>query len=174
MCGKGGMHGRGTSLGCVHGIGAVHGCACPPPTTAARYYEIRSMSGRYASYWNVFLFYFNFCLYCRGAHDHYVGLDSSWFSFHCQSFYESLSESHTGKFHMLNCTLNQLIKILVRQNLLLQRARSSVPKSLTAIIPMLKCSVTTNIRLLRAISFRRLCIFLPIVMVHSHCSTLRP
>ena len=35
-CVAGGMHGRG---------GGVHG----------RYYEIRSMSGRYASYWNAFL-----------------------------------------------------------------------------------------------------------------------
>ena len=59
---------------------------------------IRSTSGRYASNWNAFLFYLNFRLYCRGTHDHYVGLDSSWFSFHRQSFYESLSESQTGKF----------------------------------------------------------------------------
>ena len=37
---KGGVHGRGA---CV--VGGMHG----------RYYEIRSMSGRYASYWNAFL-----------------------------------------------------------------------------------------------------------------------
>ena len=44
------MHGRGV---CVVG-GACdvwQGHACPPP----RYYEIRSMSGQYASYWNAFL-----------------------------------------------------------------------------------------------------------------------
>ena len=40
---------------CVTGGHAWRGgvChACPP----GRYYEIRSMSGRYASYWNAFLF----------------------------------------------------------------------------------------------------------------------
>ena len=30
----------------------------PPGTPPGRYYEIRSMSGRYASYWNAFLFIF--------------------------------------------------------------------------------------------------------------------
>ena len=58
MAGGGGMHGnRG-----VHGRGACvvgeHAWqeghvwhACPP----SRYYAIRSMSGRYSSYWNAFL-----------------------------------------------------------------------------------------------------------------------
>ena len=45
----GGMHGRGA---CV--TGGVHGTHAP----SRRYYEIRSMSGRYASYWNAFLFSF--------------------------------------------------------------------------------------------------------------------
>ena len=51
------MHGRGACVvgacmaGGVHGRGhAWH--ACP----LDRYYETRSMSGRYASYWNAFLF----------------------------------------------------------------------------------------------------------------------
>ena len=43
MCDGGGMHGRGA---CVVGGGGVRG----------RYYEIRSMSGRYAAYWNAFLY----------------------------------------------------------------------------------------------------------------------
>ena len=43
---QGGMRGRG----CVAGGGGVHG----------RYYEIRSMSGRYASYCNAFLLCFIF------------------------------------------------------------------------------------------------------------------
>ena len=43
----GGMHGRG-----VCRTGGVHGTHTPP----SRYYEIQSMSGRYASYWNAFLF----------------------------------------------------------------------------------------------------------------------
>ena len=34
------------------GNGACMSCTCPP----SRHYEIRSMSGRYASYWNAFLF----------------------------------------------------------------------------------------------------------------------
>ena len=42
---QGGMHGRG-----VHARLGMH----------RRYYEIRSMSGRYASYWNAFLFMTNF------------------------------------------------------------------------------------------------------------------
>ena len=45
-CMAGGMHGRGA---CVAGVcvwqGGMHG----------RYYEIQSMSRRYASYWNAFL-----------------------------------------------------------------------------------------------------------------------
>ena len=40
--GEGDMHGRGACM-----AGGVRG----------RYYEIRSMSGRYALYWNAFLFY---------------------------------------------------------------------------------------------------------------------
>ena len=40
MHGRRGMHGRGVSMAGV---------------CVARYYEIRSMSGRYASYWNAFL-----------------------------------------------------------------------------------------------------------------------
>ena len=65
----GGMHG---CLGAVHGCsgGCVHGCsrgacmvfawgACVVFAGGAcvGYDEIRSMSGRYASYWNAFLFY---------------------------------------------------------------------------------------------------------------------
>ena len=41
MCGGGGVHGRG-------GRAWQEGMR-------GRYYEIRSMSGRYASYWNAFL-----------------------------------------------------------------------------------------------------------------------
>ena len=44
-CVAGGKHGKGA---CV-----VEGRVCPPP---GRYYQIRSMSRRYASYWNAFLF----------------------------------------------------------------------------------------------------------------------
>ena len=49
--GQGGMHFRGRAW-----QGGVRG----------RYYEIRSMSGRYASYWNAFLFNGELPL-----HDHY-------------------------------------------------------------------------------------------------------
>ena len=51
-CVTGRMHGRGLMYGrgCVHGRGAC--MACTPPS---RYYEIWSMSGQYASYWNAFL-----------------------------------------------------------------------------------------------------------------------
>ena len=42
------MHGRGCAW--QGGVCATH---APSP---GRYYEIRSMSGRYASYWNAFLF----------------------------------------------------------------------------------------------------------------------
>ena len=45
VCGRGGMCSRGVCM-----VGGMRG----------RYYEIRSMSGRYASYWNAFLFD-NFC-----------------------------------------------------------------------------------------------------------------
>ena len=54
MCGTGSalqghMCGRGAYM-------AGEACvACIPPSD--RYYEIRSMSGRYASYWNAFLFF---------------------------------------------------------------------------------------------------------------------
>ena len=40
-------------VGGMCGSGGVHGRACMPP----RFDEIRSMSGRYASYWNAFLLY---------------------------------------------------------------------------------------------------------------------
>ena len=42
----GGVHGRGACVVGVCMMGGMH----------ARYYEIRSMSGRYASYWNAYLF----------------------------------------------------------------------------------------------------------------------
>ena len=51
----GGMHGREHAWqgdawwACM--AGGLHGMHGPPN----RYYEIRSMSGRYASYWNAFL-----------------------------------------------------------------------------------------------------------------------
>ena len=38
----------------------VGGVAHMPPSPS-RYYEIRSMSGRYASYWNVFLLHKCYC-----------------------------------------------------------------------------------------------------------------
>ena len=78
-CMAGGMCGRGACMaGGVcgrrgkHGGGGMHGrrrvwqegqawrgacMACMLPSTGSRYYEIRSMSGRYASYWNAFLFF---------------------------------------------------------------------------------------------------------------------
>ena len=79
VCPRGGLHGRGACMvGCMAGgvhcgrVCVVEGCArhcghawqggacmagghtwhAHPP---GRYYEIRSMSGRYASYWNAFL-----------------------------------------------------------------------------------------------------------------------
>ena len=65
-CMAGGMHGRGhawqgackaggghAGQGCVCGRG--HACHAPP----GRYYEIRSMSGRYSSYWNTYASYWN-------------------------------------------------------------------------------------------------------------------
>ena len=72
MCG-GGMHGRGHAWqGCawwghvwqegmhvkggMHGKGACVAGGCMVGGMRGRYYEIRSMSGRYASYWNAFLF----------------------------------------------------------------------------------------------------------------------
>ena len=58
-CVSEGMHGRGCAwqgacmAGGMLGRGAI--MACTPPF--GRYYEIRSMTGQYASYWNAFLFY---------------------------------------------------------------------------------------------------------------------
>ena len=65
----GGMHGRGhVWQGDMHGRvmhgGGMHGRGCAwqrgvhgqVGDMRGRYYEIRSMSGRYASYWNAFLF----------------------------------------------------------------------------------------------------------------------
>ena len=49
MNGRGGVHGKGAYV-----AGGMHGTHVPPP---GRYYEIRSMSGRYASYWNAFLLF---------------------------------------------------------------------------------------------------------------------
>ena len=68
MHGKGGgMHGRGHScrgacmVGGMHGRGTCMAGGCVwqahPHPTPGRYYEIQSMSGRYASYWNAFLLY---------------------------------------------------------------------------------------------------------------------
>ena len=68
----GGVHGRGACVAggqgaCVAGVGAcmAGGCvwqggmhgrgACVAGGMHCRYYEIRSMSGRYVSYWNAFL-----------------------------------------------------------------------------------------------------------------------
>ena len=71
-CVAGGMHGRGCVCGkgvCVVGAcmaGGMHSggmCDRGPCMTGGvygRYYEIRSMSGRYASYWNAFLLINNF------------------------------------------------------------------------------------------------------------------
>ena len=54
------MHGRGHAWqGGICGREVVHGkgasMAFMLPSIPGRYYEIRSMSGRYASYWNAFL-----------------------------------------------------------------------------------------------------------------------
>ena len=66
MCGKGacvagGVHGRGACVAggmCAwQGRGHAWWVACVVEGgMCGRYYEIRSMSGRYASYWNAFLF----------------------------------------------------------------------------------------------------------------------
>ena len=47
---QGDMHGRGACV--AGGMRGMHTTAFPP----ARSYEIRSMSGRYASFWNAYLF----------------------------------------------------------------------------------------------------------------------
>ena len=67
-CVAGGMHGRGVM--CLVGVcvwqgehawwrgACMAGGACmphTPPLHPSRYYEIRSMNGQYASYWNAFL-----------------------------------------------------------------------------------------------------------------------
>ena len=51
---QGGVHGGGERVwqGGMHGGGGMHGRG----SMRGRYYEIRSMSGQYASYWNAFLF----------------------------------------------------------------------------------------------------------------------
>ena len=50
MHGKGGMHGREACVaGGMHGSGV-----CMAGGMSGRYFEIRSMSRWYASYWNVF------------------------------------------------------------------------------------------------------------------------
>ena len=61
----GGMHGRGCAWhGSMHGTGGgMHGRVCGMPPPPSRYYEIRSMIGRYASYWNAFLSHIYFMFY---------------------------------------------------------------------------------------------------------------
>ena len=62
--GQGGMHGgEGCGLGGMCGRGHVwQGGACQGGHAChSRYYGIRSMNGRYASYWNAFLLFIN-CL----------------------------------------------------------------------------------------------------------------
>ena len=57
MHGGGGMHGRegyAWQGECMAGGAYVGGCG--GASLRGRYYEIRSMSGRYASYWNAFLY----------------------------------------------------------------------------------------------------------------------
>ena len=73
MCGRGGMHGRGANVwqggmcgrghvwwGGVCGRGGMHGrthvCHTPLPPTCDTTRYGWSMRGRYASYWNAFLF----------------------------------------------------------------------------------------------------------------------
>ena len=51
-CMAGGMHGKGA---CVTGGACMAGGRVWLGGVLARYYEIRSMSGRYASYWNAYL-----------------------------------------------------------------------------------------------------------------------
>ena len=45
---------------CVVARGGIHGCSGGGMHGCSRDTEIRSMSGRYASYWNAFLFFFIF------------------------------------------------------------------------------------------------------------------
>ena len=58
MHGRGGMRGKGVCMARGH---AWQGCVCVAggwhgrEGMHGRYYEIQSMSGRYASYWNAFL-----------------------------------------------------------------------------------------------------------------------
>ena len=63
VCMVGGMHGRGA---CVAGVcmvgdyvvgmhGGGHAWQVATHAPPGRYYNIRSMSGQYASYWNAFL-----------------------------------------------------------------------------------------------------------------------
>ena len=57
--GGGGMHGRGACMAggvCGRWGHAWWGACMAHPPPPSRYYEIWSMSGRYASYWNAFLF----------------------------------------------------------------------------------------------------------------------
>ena len=57
MCGGRGMHGKGG----MHAREGVCGRGvCKAGGGHGRYYEIRSMSGWYTSYWNTFLFSFYF------------------------------------------------------------------------------------------------------------------
>ena len=66
VCMAGGVCGRGVCVagvcvwqGGMHGRGGMHATHAPPPS---RYYEIWSMSGRYA-YWNAFLLIIDFLAY---------------------------------------------------------------------------------------------------------------
>ena len=58
VCVAGGMHGRGHAWqgACMVGIGAcmARGCVWWGLGVHGRYYEMQSMSGQYASYWNAF------------------------------------------------------------------------------------------------------------------------
>ena len=64
MCGRGGVHGvrayvaggGACMTGGMHGRGDMHDRVgvCGRHACHSRYYGIRSMSGRYASYWNAF------------------------------------------------------------------------------------------------------------------------
>ena len=57
---KGGLRGGGHAWrGACVARGMRGGGACMAVGVRGRYHEIRSMSGRYASYWNAFLFYSN-------------------------------------------------------------------------------------------------------------------